>query len=501
MDSPEDEFDRLLCDEDVSEDLLRAADLLENRAMQLCPTTSKVPTMEEDEFDLMLEDYISDDVLLACDAAELAASGRDGKNSAGDVLASSLKLRRSLSAVGSPSSLSPASSREHGAKSAPLHFAPNSGSTSTSTSSSSPSQELRHSELRHSTPSRHGPLSSSSCSSSPSSEPRHIKPIPLDFALNGRSPSSSSASPSPEPRKSAALNFAPGGIPRSINKNVVVLGSPISISSDSSNESSDNESECSDDESDDCSTQNTCTSTKIRNQSSDDESEYYSDEADDCSAPNTSPVTAAVHQVVAKSSAHTPGIAPTSNSADSIDRLCLNKLKRKAPWLAQPRPGKKVKISCPLELFFANYPNFDYDPALPVSAQYGALCRLYGFYRGNPDAEAAYKGYQHALTQAFRTFYGTDVDDLATLQSLCRVLEVIPIPQTVLDCQMALRQVHVNIVDLIDWAKGDSNAQPPKRFDTRKELAEYTCETCKFFRLENAEDTLLEFLLRHIRDR
>ncbi|KAJ6450616.1 hypothetical protein C8R45DRAFT_1127564 [Mycena sanguinolenta] len=428
MDSPEDEFDRLLCDEDVSEDLLRTADLLENRAMQLCPTTSKVPTMEEDEFDLMVDDYISDDVLLACDAAELAASGRDGKNSAGDILASSLKLRRPLSAVGFPSFSSPASSREHGA---PLHFAPNSGSTSTSISSSSPSPEPRHSELRHSTPGCHGSLSSSSCSSSPISEPRHVKPVPLDFALNGRSPSSSSsssASPEPEPRKSAALNFAPGGIPRSVNKNVVVLGSPMSISGDSS-------------------------------------------------------------------------IAPTSNSEDSIDRLCLNKLKRKAPWLAQPRPGKKVKISCPLELFFANYPNFDYDPALPVSAQYGALCRLYGFYQGNPDAEAAYKGYRHALTQAFRTFYGTDVDDLATLQSLCRVLEVVPIPQTVLDCQMALRQVHVNIVDLIDWAKGDSNAQPPKRFDTRKELTEYTCETCKFFRLEDAEDTLLEFLLRHIRDR
>ncbi|KAJ6448248.1 hypothetical protein C8R45DRAFT_850414, partial [Mycena sanguinolenta] len=154
----------------------------------------------------------------------------------------------------------------------------------------------------------------------------------------------------------------------------------------------------------------------------------------------------------------------------------------------------------PLEAFFADYPDVDYDPALPVSAQYRYLCRVYGFRRGNPDAEAAYEGYQHALTQAFRTFYGTDVDDLATLQSLCRVLEVVPIPKTVWDCQMALRQVHVNIVDLIDWAKSDSSAQPPERFDTQEELAEYTRETRKFFRLEDAEDTLLEFLLRHVRD-
>ena len=35
MDFPEDEFDRLLSDEDVSEELLRAADLLETQAMQL----------------------------------------------------------------------------------------------------------------------------------------------------------------------------------------------------------------------------------------------------------------------------------------------------------------------------------------------------------------------------------------------------------------------------------------------------------------------------------
>ncbi|KAF7337321.1 Zinc finger, C2H2-like [Mycena sanguinolenta] len=468
MDS-DDEFDRLLRDEIVSEEFLHAADLLETQALQICLTTSQTPAVEEDEYDLILDDDISADVLLACDAAELAA-----------------KLQRSLSPARSPgSSFSSAPSEIH-AKAA-RHLAPNGSPSFSSSSSPEPSPEPRKSAPLRVASNRGSPFSSSS-SSSPERR-AIIKPTPLRLAPGRRTPSSSSSSsspsPPPEPRKPAPLlQFPSGGTPTTDQEECCRAGvaniyfqrffvsflfyfvrDNFSLSF----------------------------FINVRSESSDDELDKHS-------TPSTSPVATESSSfqcpIVAQrnstsvrvSLAHTPRIASTP----------INTLKRKASFLEQPLPLKKFKISCPLEEFFADYPDFDYDATLPVSAQYGALCRLYGFRRGNPDAEVAYQGYQRALTRAFQTFYGTDVDDLATLQSLCRVLEVAPIPQTVWDCQTTLRQVHVNIVDLIDWAKSDSSVQPPKRFDTQEELAKYTCKTRKFFRLEDAEDTLLEFLLRRV---
>ncbi|KAJ7232324.1 hypothetical protein B0H12DRAFT_1029036, partial [Mycena haematopus] len=152
-----------------------------------------------------------------------------------------------------------------------------------------------------------------------------------------------------------------------------------------------------------------------------------------------------------------------------------------------------------LESFFAGYPLFQYNPTMPVSAQYRALCHLYGFRRGDPDADAAYAGYQIAMTKAFESFFGTDVNDLGTLQSLCRVLELDPIPDTVWGCQSALRAVYVNIVDLIDWANSASETKrPPRKFDSLEELASYTRWTEHFFPQSRAEGRLLEFLLKHV---
>ncbi|KAJ7232335.1 hypothetical protein B0H12DRAFT_1029044, partial [Mycena haematopus] len=152
-----------------------------------------------------------------------------------------------------------------------------------------------------------------------------------------------------------------------------------------------------------------------------------------------------------------------------------------------------------LEAFFAGYPRFKYDPILPVSAQYRALCHLYGFRRGVPGADAAYAGYQIAMTKAFESFYGTDVDDLGALQSLCRVLELGPIPETVWACQSALRTVFVNIVDLVDWAKSASGTKrPPEKFNSLAKLAEYTRCYERFFPQSKAKGTLLQFLLRQI---
>ncbi|KAJ7801185.1 hypothetical protein B0H14DRAFT_2386654, partial [Mycena olivaceomarginata] len=144
-------------------------------------------------------------------------------------------------------------------------------------------------------------------------------------------------------------------------------------------------------------------------------------------------------------------------------------------------------------------PRFSYDPHAPVSAQYDALCRLYRFsgYKlehgdAKSEREVAYAGYQRAMALSFGASYGTDVNDLGSLQSLARVLEIDLIPQWVRTCQEAIRVVHVNLVDLVNWGL------PPTIFKTLDDLQVYTKKTRKFFPQGRAEDTLLKFLLRHV---
>ncbi|KAJ6464080.1 hypothetical protein C8R45DRAFT_840567, partial [Mycena sanguinolenta] len=60
----------------------------------------------------------------------------------------------------------------------------------------------------------------------------------------------------------------------------------------------------------------------------------------------------------------------------------------------------------------------------------------------------------------------------------------------------AVRDVHVNLVDLVDWGimRGEIH-----KFETEKELAAYTKKTGKFFPQSEAEQGgLLRFLLRQI---
>ncbi|KAJ7823304.1 hypothetical protein B0H14DRAFT_2597958 [Mycena olivaceomarginata] len=69
----EDEFDRLLRDKVVPDAVLHAADLLKTEALGIYPQIIK-PTFEADEYDIMLADNISSNILLACDEAECFAS-------------------------------------------------------------------------------------------------------------------------------------------------------------------------------------------------------------------------------------------------------------------------------------------------------------------------------------------------------------------------------------------------------------------------------------------
>ncbi|KAJ7323847.1 hypothetical protein DFH08DRAFT_1028643 [Mycena albidolilacea] len=167
------------------------------------------------------------------------------------------------------------------------------------------------------------------------------------------------------------------------------------------------------------------------------------------------------------------------------------------------KPGPQTHF----QQLFACYPLFQYDPSAPVSAQFQAMCRKYGFPRPRKDswepkseleleADAARAGFRLAMVRTFNDLFGTDVNDLKNWQSFCTVLEISPVPTKLRDCRAAVQDVHVNLVDLVDW--GIAKAEIHK-FETLDELSEYTRNTGKFFPQSEAEaGGMLRFLLRRI---
>ncbi|KAI0318926.1 hypothetical protein OF83DRAFT_1113356 [Amylostereum chailletii] len=147
--------------------------------------------------------------------------------------------------------------------------------------------------------------------------------------------------------------------------------------------------------------------------------------------------------------------------------------------------------SSPLRAFFANYPQFDYNPAGSPVNEFRRMRRDFPLLvpRGRNAA------FRSALTNEFNWKYGTDVTKLESWQSLCRTVGIAPIPDTVTQCRKAVASVHINLVDLIDPSLVDE----VRTFPSVHELAAYTRETKKFFPKNEAKaGGVLKALLRGI---
>ncbi|KAF7310270.1 hypothetical protein MIND_00400900 [Mycena indigotica] len=163
------------------------------------------------------------------------------------------------------------------------------------------------------------------------------------------------------------------------------------------------------------------------------------------------------------------------------------------PTRAQPPAPPPTHLS----EFFGSFPEFKYDPAGPSTQQYDALRDLYRARREwNPDvAKRAAAAFKTAMTMTFTDLYGAE-NSLENWQRLCEEVRAEPLPGTIGECQQAMRDAHVNLVDLTDKAY---TGRPVVRFPSEQALASYTFATKKFFPLERArESPLLRLLLRHI---
>ncbi|KAI9036176.1 C2H2-type zinc finger protein [Aspergillus affinis] len=160
--------------------------------------------------------------------------------------------------------------------------------------------------------------------------------------------------------------------------------------------------------------------------------------------------------------------------------------------------------STPLNRFFQSFPQFEFDPNLPAAVSYARLQQFYGWKRGSVDSEEAWTKYQDALREEFSLWFGSE-NDLAAWHSLCRAVNLHPLPKTCSQCKTAIRKLYINIVDLIDWARGGRNVGGIRQFESLTELREYSKKSHKIFHntLDDSGDgdVVLRHLLRFIHRR
>ncbi|KAG0705581.1 hypothetical protein DFH29DRAFT_267646 [Suillus ampliporus] len=167
------------------------------------------------------------------------------------------------------------------------------------------------------------------------------------------------------------------------------------------------------------------------------------------------------------------------------------------------KPKTKPKRSytstqTPLDIFFAGYSKFGYNPSASASLEFYRMCDEFDWDREDEEREKASRDFKDALVQQFNYIYGTDADDLTPWRTLCQIVHISPIPDTLTSCREAVKATYVNIVDLVDTKV---TGEPVMVFVSEVGLSEYTKRTGKFFPRENAyAGGLLKYLLRQIMD-
>lgn len=194
---------------------------------------------------------------------------------------------------------------------------------------------------------------------------------------------------------------------------------------------------------------------------------------------------------------------------------------RSASALAQhirdaPSTGHRpplVHTDTSLDAFFLAYSAlsaFPYDRTASPATSFRALRAHMRWRRDDADERAAWQDYLAALRRELGVWFGGE-DDLGNWQALCRAVEITPTPETEKACESALRGRHVNLVDLLEWARsggqeregGGGVAKGEVRvFADVGELFAYCKRTEKWFPLDEVEEAERErgggVVIRHL---
>lgn len=162
----------------------------------------------------------------------------------------------------------------------------------------------------------------------------------------------------------------------------------------------------------------------------------------------------------------------------------------------KPKRPRKTRSgdSDPIAAFFAEYPSFDYEEDQGTIEEFYRMCDYFGWDREDEERKQAHRLFKDAMVLRFNELYGTDVSSLENWHKLCIAVDIDPLPQTVEECKEEIKEVHVNLVDLVD-----TSGREVELFSSLQELRNYTITTGKYFPKESAyAGGVLKFLLREI---
>ncbi|KAL2827981.1 hypothetical protein BDW59DRAFT_159939 [Aspergillus cavernicola] len=164
--------------------------------------------------------------------------------------------------------------------------------------------------------------------------------------------------------------------------------------------------------------------------------------------------------------------------------------------MAHYRGTPPVHTDDQIDAFFSHYPDFTYQRDQPIYSELHHMYDTFNWRRENPEREEAWKKFRVAVIETFNSIFGSDAEDLASWQRICRSLGITPIPQGLSEARKAVVQTHVNLVDLLESVR---NGSPVETFSTLEELRKYTVNEGRYFPKEEAyEGGLLRYLLREI---
>ncbi|KAI0676882.1 hypothetical protein C8Q78DRAFT_999989 [Trametes maxima] len=159
--------------------------------------------------------------------------------------------------------------------------------------------------------------------------------------------------------------------------------------------------------------------------------------------------------------------------------------------MENPAPNPQLY---PIRTFFANYPEFDYNPDAPFFEEYKRLETDLQWEQ--KQKEIGREELRDAMVRQFNEMYGTSADDLGSWQLLCTALGMNPVPNDIKSCQRQVKATHVNLVDFIE---APLSGKPVQTFKSEAKLSKYTQETKKYFPRDNVNSgSLLRALLRQI---
>lgn len=162
----------------------------------------------------------------------------------------------------------------------------------------------------------------------------------------------------------------------------------------------------------------------------------------------------------------------------------------------------------PLDDFFRTYEvekGFHYDRKMVPYDSFAALRAHCGWDEEDSNYQYAKEKYGAALRQELNVWFGRE-NDIAKWHALCRAIGVAPLPQGRRECEVALQGTHVNLVDLIHWARTVDEGKKVRVFGDVSELREYCVVEREYFLLEEVKfsgdkgggKVVIRHLLRHL---